>query len=427
MNINSLKMPALITSTLLAGLTGCNMTANYQEVAVVEEQSVAVTEQVTKKAAAAVTVQKSKGNFPSLAPLGPVPVPADNPMTPEKVELGKKLFFDGRVGGDGSTPCVACHLPSLGWDFPQDVSLGYPGTIHWRNSPTIINTAYYNKLFWTGTSKSLEAEAKTAAKGAVAGNGEDDVMEARLAFVPEYVESFNKVFGDDWPKINSVWLAIAAFERTLVQTDTPLDRFLEGDTNALTDAQKRGKQLFEGKANCLACHNGSLASDQAMYNIGVPPIKRWKEDPLSQITFRYELYAKGSNEKLYRETKADPGAYFLGKFESMKGTFRTPSLRYTKYTAPYMHNGALATLEDVVDFYDRGGVTADGRTTGFPKTKSELIKPLGLNKEEKADLLAFLDAFSGEKITMEYPQLPPSEQLFSEEEISEKVLMEAKQ
>lgn len=370
-------------------------------------------------AASLPNVELNGQSYPALGPLGKVPTPADNPTTPAKVALGKQLFFDGRLGGDTSTPCSACHNPVLGWDFPADLSLGYPGTVHWRNSQTIINSAYYQKLFWAGSSKSLEGQAKSAAKGGVAGNGEDDIMEARLALVPEYVEQFNTVFGDNYPKISNAWKAIAAFERTLVQTDTPLDNYLMGDKSALTKQQLRGKALFEGKASCIACHNGALASDQKNYNVGVPTNLRWENDPLAQITFRYELYAKGSTEKMYRETKADPGVYFRGKIKSMLGKFRTPSLRYTKYTAPFMHNGAIASLSDVVDFYDRGGVSADGRTTDFPQTKSPLIKPLGLSEQEKQDLLAFLDAFSGEKITMEYPKVPEYQPLFSEEELAE--------
>ncbi|SON52835.1 cytochrome-c peroxidase [Vibrio tapetis] len=357
--------------------------------------------------------------YPALAPLGDVPTPADNPTTPEKVALGKQLFFDGRLGGDTSTPCSACHNPALGWDFPADLSLGYPGTVHWRNSQTIINSAYYQKLFWAGSSKSLEGQAKSAAKGGVAGNGEDDLMEARLALVPEYVEQFNSIFGDNYPKVSNAWKAIAAFERTLVQKDTPLDKYLLGDKTALTEQQLKGKTLFEGKANCIACHNGALASDQKNYNVGVPTNLRWENDPLAQITFRYELYAKGSNEKMYRATKADLGVYFRGKRKEMKGKFRTPSIRYTKYTAPYMHNGTIATLADVVDFYDRGGVAKDGRTTGFPQTKSPMVKPLGLTADEKANLLAFLDAFTGEKMMMDYPKIPEYQRLFSEEELAE--------
>ncbi|WP_135458614.1 cytochrome-c peroxidase [Vibrio echinoideorum] len=353
-----------------------------------------------------------------LAPLGEVPIPADNKQTPEKIELGKILFFDGRLSGDTTSPCSGCHIQSQGWGFPDDLSMGYPGTVHWRNSQTIINSAYYNKLFWAGSAMSLEAQAKDAAKGAVAGNGEDDIMEARLALVPEYVERFKQVFGDDTPKIHNAWRAISAFERTMVQRDTPIDNYLLGDETALSESQLKGKALFEGKANCIACHNGSLASDQKFYNIGVPPSPWWNDDGLAQITFRFELYSKGVTEEMYRTLKADPGAYFRAKRKEMLGKFRTPSLRYTKYTAPYMHNGTIPTLEAVIDFYGRGGVADDGRTTGFPQTKSVLIQPLGLTEQDKKNLLSFVEAFSGEQISIDEPKIPEYQPLFTKEELA---------
>ncbi|MCC5516581.1 cytochrome-c peroxidase [Vibrio splendidus] len=353
-----------------------------------------------------------------LEPLGEVPVPADNKQTPEKIELGKILFYDGRLSGDTTSPCAGCHIQSQGWGFPDDLSMGYPGTVHWRNSQTIINAAYYDKFFWAGSAMSLEAQAKDAAKGAVAGNGEDDIMEARLALVPEYVERFKRVFGDDTPKIHNAWRAIAAFERTMVQRDTPIDNYLLGDKTALSESQLKGKALFEGKANCIACHNGALASDQKFYNIGVPPSPWWNDDGLAQITFRFELYSKGVTEEMYRTTKADPGAYFRAKRKEMLGKFRTPSLRYTKYTAPYMHNGTIPTLEAVIDFYDRGGVADDGRTTGYPQTKSALIQPLGLTEQDKKNLLSFVEAFSGEQIFIEEPTIPEYQPLFTKEELA---------
>ncbi|MDH5904578.1 cytochrome c peroxidase [Vibrio splendidus] len=353
-----------------------------------------------------------------LEPLGGVPVPADNKQTPEKIELGKILFYDGRLSGDTTSPCAGCHIQSQGWGFPDDLSMGYPGTVHWRNSQTIINAAYYDKFFWAGSAMSLEAQAKDAAKGAVAGNGEDDIMEARLALVPEYVERFKRVFGDDTPKIHNAWRAIAAFERTMIQRDTPIDNYLLGDKTALSESQLKGKALFEGKANCIACHNGALVSDQKFYNIGVPPSPWWNDDGLAQITFRFELYSKGVTEEMYRTTKADPGAYFRAKRKEMLGKFRTPSLRYTKYTAPYMHNGTIPTLEAVIDFYDRGGVTDDGRTTGYPQTKSALIQPLGLTEQDKKNLLSFVEAFSGEQIFIEEPTIPEYQPLFTKEELA---------
>lgn len=359
--------------------------------------------------------------IPALATLGDPPIPLDNKQSDAKVALGKLLFFDPRLGGDASISCASCHLPEAGWAFPGDLSRGYPGTVHWRNSQSIINSAYYGKLFWAGSSPSLEAQAPSAAKGGVAGNGENDLMEARLALIPEYRKRFNEVFGDEWPLIGNAWRAIAAFERTLVQRDTPLDNYLNGDKSALSAQQLAGMALFNGKANCIACHNGPLASDEKYHNIGVAPSLRWEEDGLAQITFRFEYYAKGAPEDLYRSVKADVGLYFRTKNEWDKGKFRTASLRYTLYTPPYMHNGAFYTFEEVIDFYDRGGSDEEGRTTDFPQTKSALIKPLGLTDEEKEDLLAFLEAFSGEEIFMDRPKLPEYAALFTEQELKEQI------
>jgi cytochrome c peroxidase len=343
----------------------------------------------------------AQAETPSLAALGPPPVPPDNPQTPEKVELGKMLFFDPRLGGDASIACSSCHEQDQGWAFSDDVSRGYPGTVHWRNSQTVVNAAYLGKLFWAGAAKSLEAQAPSAAKGAVAGNGENDMMEARLAFIPEYRKRFKAVFGDEWPRISSAWKAIAAFERTLVQTDTPFDKHMNGDQGALSDQQKRGLALFEGKAKCIQCHNGPLLSDQKYHNLGVPPAVRWEEDGLAQITFRYEQYAKGVTEEMYRTVKDDAGLYYRTKEARDKGKFRTPSLRYTAYTAPYMHNGAFWDLNEVVEFYNAGGGENE-----FAANKTKLIQPLDLSDEEIDDLVAFLEALSGPEIRIQPPTLP---------------------
>ncbi len=351
-------------------------------------------------------LQAASDENPPLAPLGDPPIPLDNPQTDEKIELGRMLFFDTRLGGDASTACSTCHNQEQGWAFSDDLSRGYPGTVHWRNSQTIINSAYYGKLFWAGSAGSLESQAPSAAKGAVAGNGENDVMEARLAFIPEYRELFDTVFGDVWPRIDNAWRAIAAFERTLVQTDTPLDLFLRGDENALTEQQLRGRELFEGRANCIQCHNGAMATDERYYNLGVPPALRWEEDAAAQITFRFEQIAKGVTEELYREIKDDAGLYYRTKEVSDMGKFRTPSLRYTLYTAPYMHNGAFWDLTEVVEFYNEGGGENE-----FSENRTDLIQPLGLSDDEIEDLVAFIEAFSGPEIRIEVPTLPPYQPL----------------
>ncbi len=346
-------------------------------------------------------------DVPPLAPLGDPPIPADNKQSEAKVKLGKMLFWDPRLGGDASTGCVTCHEPDQGWGFGDALSRGYPGTVHWRNSQTVVNSAYLMKLFWVGAASSLEKQAPSAAKGAVAGNGENDVMEARLAFIPEYRKLFKESFGTEWPLISDAWKAIASFERTLIHNNTPLDKYLRGDKKALTSQQKRGMELFNGKAGCIACHNGALATDQKYYNLGVPPSERWEEDGLAQITFRYEQYAKGVTQKMYRKIKDDAGLYYRTKQKVDMGKFRTAPLRYLKYTAPYMHNGAFWDLTEVVEFYNQGGGENDFTDGTMAKSKSPLIKPLGLSEKEVEDLVAFLDAFSGEELMVEPPKLPP--------------------
>ncbi len=342
------------------------------------------------------------GKFPPLGPLPPVKAPPDNPTTPAKVELGRKLFWDGRLSGNGAMPCVACHQPQLGWETNGAISMGYPGTIHWRSSQTIYNSAYYNKLFWDGTSTSLEAQAKSAAGGSVAGNGDDSMMEMRLAFVPEYRKAFKEIFGTEYPMINDAYRAIAAFQRTIISDPkkVPFDRFASGDAAALSDAAKRGKDLFEGKANCISCHNGPLVTDERFYRLGVPDPQSFADDPVQQITHRWQVYQKGVSEKVYRSADTDHGLYYATKRPDDMGKFRTPSLRELKYTAPYMHNGAFETLDDVVAFYNGGA----GKGSG--------LKPLNLGETEAKDLVAFLESLSmDEPLIVEEPKLPETKPL----------------
>lgn len=339
--------------------------------------------------------------FPPITHLPPPPIPRDNPMTPEKVELGRKLFFDGRLSGDTRSPCFVCHSPQIGWGDGGAISRGYPGTRHWRNSQTVLNSAYYNKIFWDGSVVSLESQAQAAATGAVGGNGDEAMMEMRLRFVPEYVEAFRKVFGLDQPRVTFAWKAIAAFERTLVSNpaNVPYDRYIAGDAGALSDEAILGGKLFHGKANCIQCHNGPLASNQTFHALGVPERADDRADPLAQITFRFQQYTKGVSQDLYHSVDQDLGFYYITKNPADKGKFRVPSLRELQYTAPYMHNGALATLDDVVEFYNGGG--------GDHPNKSALIKPLRLTDAEKRALVAFLRSLSSnDPLTTPIPQLP---------------------
>lgn len=341
-----------------------------------------------------------------LGALGPPPIPLDNKLTPEKIALGKLLFFDPRLSGDGTVSCATCHDPKKGWQDNERICTGYPGTVHIRNCQTVINAAYYQKLFWAGAATSLESQAKMAASGAIAGNGEGDMMPERLAQVPQYEEMFRRAFGTLRPMLGDAWRAISAFERTLVQRDTPFDRYMKGDENALGAQEKAGLKIFKGKGRCITCHNGPFFTDQKYYNMGTPPTTELQTSHLHQISFRFAHYAKGVPEDVYRKVKTDLGLYFRRKANMDMGKFRTPTLRYLKYTAPYMHNGSLATLADVIEFYNRGG-DADPilGNFGFP-TKSNLVQPLGLNASEKKALEAFLLSLSGKEIIVEPPTLP---------------------
>lgn len=344
--------------------------------------------------------------FPAIGPLPPVPVPEDNPQTPDKIQLGKLLYFDPRLSGDGSTSCASCHEPSLGWGDGGEISRGYPGTKHWRNSQTVLNAAYYNKLFWAGEVTSLESQANSAITGNLAGNGDPMMIEERLRQIPEYVRRFKKVFGQN-PLYSDALKAISAFEREVpVSRNVPFDAYTKGDKTALSEKAVKGMELYEGKAGCFQCHNSALFSDQDYHALGVPKNPAFEEDPLRQIALRYQHFARGVDEELYRKADSDLGLYYTTKNENDKGRFRTPSLRELKYTAPYMHNGVFLTLEEVVDFYDKGG--------GESKNKSALLKPLNLSQDEKAQLLSFLEALSGDEILIEPPSLPEYEKMVFE-------------
>ena len=343
------------------------------------------------------TVGQEK-TFPVLGPLPPVPIPRDNPQTPAKVELGKLLFFDPRTSGDASTSCASCHDPKQGWGDGGDLSRGYPGTQHWRNSQTVINSAYLKKLFWAGGVGSLESQAIAAVTGNLAGNGSPEMIQERLRQVPEYVRRFKEVFGELPTFLNAV-KAISAFERTLVSDarNVPFDRHMRGDKSALSDEAIKGLKLFQGKARCIQCHHGPLLTDEDFHNLAVPNNSAFTEDPLRQIAMRFVAKIKGVPN--YMKVDRDLGLFLETKRNDDIGKFRTPPLRELKYTAPYMHNGVFFTLEEVIDFYDQGG--------GNDPSKSPLMKPLGLTAEDKKALLAFLESLSSsEPIIVEAPALP---------------------
>ncbi len=336
------------------------------------------------------------GPPPALAPLPAPPSPPGNPTTPEKVELGKKLFFDRRLSGDGTMSCATCHDPGNGFADGLPVSLSYPTTRNWRNSPGLVNVAYRKTLFRDGRSSSLEEQALFPMMSPFEMNRNLDYLEEVLKTVPAYVDAFRSVFGGEITR-QRVAMAIAAFERTLVSRDTPLDRHLRGEPGALSARQRAGLALFLGKAGCAACHSGPNLTDERFHNLGVPEDPGATEDPRVLATARFVGKVSGFTE--YRTLTEDPGRFLVTKDPGDRKAFATPPLREVAGTGPYMHNGAFATIGEVIAFYDRGG--------GDDPKKSRLLRPLGLSVEEKESLREFLaTGLSGGMPESRPPSLP---------------------
>ncbi|QGG46755.1 cytochrome-c peroxidase [Heliorestis convoluta] len=298
-------------------------------------------------------------------PLGEVPIPEDNPMTPEKVDLGKTLFFDPRLSGNNQISCAFCHNPSLGFGDARPTFIGFEGFQGGRNSPTVINVGYYDAFFWDGRSATLEEQALGPIQAAEEMNQDLDELVIKLKAIPGYVEQFKDVFNEEITADN-IAKALAAYQRTVIINDSDFDKYLAGDQNALSEEAKRGMDIFVNKGSCLSCHSGPALSDSNFYNTGV--------------------------------LTDDLGRYEVTKKEEDKGKFRTPGLRGLSYTAPYMHNGSIATLEELVHFYNIGGEVEENRD---PR-----VRPLGLTPEEEQDLVAFLKALDGTAPTETLPELP---------------------
>ena len=340
----------------------------------------------------------------SLAPLPVVPIPQGNAQTPQKVELGKFLFFDPRLSGDGSISCASCHDPVKGWGDGKALSEGYPGTQHYRNAQTILNAGYMKELFWYGGVADLETAVRVHLTSAFLMNADGQLLEERLRQVPEYSQRFQKTFGT-LPMYGQIVNAISSYLRTIVSRDVPLDRYLRGEKEGLPPLAIKGLELFLGKAQCSVCHNGPLLSDEKYYNLGVPANPENRSNPLRHISLRFESLMLGVPG--YNKTTQDLGRYMITKSNKEKGLFRTPTLREVARTAPFMHNGIFFTLEEVIDFYDRGGgIDAFG-------TKSPLVRPLGLTKEEKAALKVLLESLSSPDTKKEETPKPHDYQILT--------------
>lgn len=328
-----------------------------------------------------------------LQPVPEVQAPADNPQTPEKIELGKKLFFDRRLSGDGTMSCASCHMPDQGFSDGQDISLSYPTTKNWRNAPTLYNIAFSKSLFHDGRSPTLEQQALFPIMSAFEMNQNLDYLEEEIREVPEYRESFLRAFGAEVSRQN-IAKALASFQRTIVSRNSPLDRHLKGAKGALSEEAKKGLEIFLGKGKCIGCHDGVNLSDDRFYALQVPENPEHSNDPRISITRRF--VAKTSNYREYRTLKDDPGRFLVTGDRKDWKAFRTPTLREVGKSAPYMHNGIFSTLEEVIEFFNQGGGPGNSA-----------LKPLGLNEQEKRQLQLFMtEALAGEELTISPPVIP---------------------
>jgi cytochrome c peroxidase len=297
---------------------------------------------------------------PPKEPLGLLPMtwPADNPYSAEKASLGKLLYFDARLSADGSVSCATCHAPKFGFTDGAPVSTGIHGQKGGRSAPTIINRGWSLAQFWDGRAGTLEEQALGPMANPIEmGNTHDAIVE-KVRGIPGYRPLFQSAFGDDAITIDRVAKAIATFERTVMSGNSPYDRWNAGQKNAMSDSAVRGYHVFQ-QAQCDACHEGVNFTSNMYANIGVGMDK---PDP-------------------------DLGRYAITKNPADWGAFKTPTLREVEHTGPYMHDGSIRTLEEVVDYYDKGGTPNKNLDTH--------IRPRHLTALQKADLVAFLKALSG--------------------------------
>jgi len=290
-------------------------------------------------------------------------IPEDNPLTAEKIALGKQFFWDKRWSNSGTVACVSCHQPDHGWSDPRQFSINFAGKPTPRHAPTIINRLFSDRQLWTGLRESLEDQARKD------GNTTEEMVVRNLGAITAYQEQFRKVFGTELNP-EGVAKAIAAYVRTILSGNAPYDHFRAGGKGALSPAAQRGLVLFEGNARCVRCHAGFNFTDESFHNIGVGMDR---ENP-------------------------DLGRYSVTKNDADKGAFKTPTLRDVAVRGPYMHDSGLKSLEEVVAFYNQGGHKN-------PWLSKE-IQPLSLTAGQQSDLVAFLKALTGE-VAPEVSKPPP--------------------
>ena len=345
----------------------------------------------------------------SAAPPGPplglpeVPIPADNLQTPEKIALGDKLFHDTRFSTTGEVSCATCHVKEKAFtDSPLSVSEGIHKFTGTRNAPTVVNAAYMESQFWDGRSPSLEDQSKQPFINPVEmGLADHQPIIDIVSKDPEYIRQFEQVFGTkaDAITIEEVAKAIAAFERTQISGNSPFDRWrYGGEENALTDQQKRGFSIFVNEGRCVSCHvmeeTQAVFTDSRFHNIGVGITAIQDQIPaLAQEFLKADATAAEVDIKVLTDARtSELGRFAVARTFDGLGAFKTPTLRNIAVTAPYMHDGSLESLLDVVMHYNNGGVSSvKDRVNDF---LSGGIRPLNLTDEQMDDLVAFMESLT---------------------------------
>ncbi|MGI8836490.1 MAG: cytochrome-c peroxidase [Pyrinomonadaceae bacterium] len=353
-------------------------------------------------------------------------IPANNPLTAAKVGLGRSLYFDKRLSVDGTVSCATCHDPANAFTDHSAVATGVSNRTGTRNAPTILNAMFSERLFWDGRAGSLEEQAKQPLINQFEmGMGNYAAVVERVAAISEYRRRFQSIFRTQGITIETIVKAIAAYERTLLSGNSPFDRFMAGDQSAITAAQKRGFELFKGKARCVECHSFSPGSpfftDFKFHNTGVvaknvsfEQLSRWASQIANKKTEGSENKSNNSTSKspmsnrqteesapllAHTEGFTELGRYLVTKQPKDIGAFKTPTLRDVELTTPYMHNGWEKTLIDVVRFYNRGGNVN-------PKL-DERMQPLHLSDEEINELVEFMRALTSDDVLLQSQRAIP--------------------
>lgn len=321
-------------------------------------------------------------------------IPKDNPMSREKVALGRALFFEKRLSRDGTVSCAVCHDPARAFTDANNVAIGTHGNKGTRNSPTLLNTMFSDSLFWDGRADSLENQVKHPLQSPFEmGLDSEPELVARITIQP-YKQQFQRVFKEGI-NLNTIAKAIAAYERTLLSGNSPFDRFIAGNKSAISEAQRRGWELFKGKAKCIECHtfavNAPFFTDFKFHNTGVAA----SDSLFSSLIKRFTGPSRHSTSTALAHTEgvAELGRYAITLERVDVGAFKTPTLRDVELTWPYMHNGSLSTLIDVVRFYNNGG-----------RANSHLdvrMRALQLSEAEVTDLTEFLRSLTSDDVLKE--------------------------